>query len=612
MRPCTSNPTRKTPRRVAALAATALAATLAVAPGSTSGAAASGHLLVGVHFDDSSNTGAGMGAFKAGVTTSQLDAGRRVDLIQTTPYGFTATFPTWRETWIANNGSEPVIQWNDSYTPGINKGKKDAAIATVANNLKAYGKPVMLEFAPGMDDPAQAATQVDANTFKAAWTRVHGIFAAQGASNVSWVFCPTNAGWNNGTAANWYPGAANVDWTCAQGAPQSSATPFASTYAAFDQAAPALGKPMMIAGFGNNDSDQSAKAQWITDAYNALAGSMSNVSAVVEDGIGADAMTSSPQTESAWAAAVSQPALYTAPSVTLPTGPLVPASGTMLGAMVTKGNKTSEPAAWNTLESISNNNVKMAQIIYPWGATITDWRDNLAIQNGRTPMISWGGTTTTDITSGKYDSYITAQAQAIKALNTPVFLRWFWEMDGNTFAAQAVSPDAFKAAWVHIHQIFDSVGANKVAWVFCPTGYGFDKGVAQGFYPGDQWVDWVAADGFNGYPVASGTSPTDFAATFSTFYAWGMAQNKPMMVAATGSVENGTTTDKAKWIQNMARAVNTYMPGIRAICYLDEPSGWYTDPSLTMHWELATSNSATAAWTQITGAGSSFAAAAHH
>ena len=49
----------------------------------------------------------------------------------------------------------------------------------------------------------------------------------------------------------------------------------------------------------------------------------------------------------------------------------------------------------------------------------------------------------------------------------------------------------------------------------------------------------------------------------------------------------------------MAKAVQVLDPGIRAICYLDEPAGWYSDPSLTLHWELGTSANATQAWHDI-------------
>jgi len=414
------------------------------------------------------------------------------------------------------------------------------------------------------------------------------------------VWCPSAKSWADGSATQWYPGSQYVDVVCAQAPTVAPTMSFASEFGPFNSAAAALGKPVMIGSFGVSEGSAGAKAQWLTDAYKTLATTFTAITAAVEDGTGGAATTTSPTAESAWAAGVSQPALYTAPVQNLPTGPLVPRPGTtMLGAMLTKGNTTSEPAAWDALEANSGGNVDLAQTIAPWGATIPTWRESYNIQHGRTPLISWGGTTTTDITSGAYDSYIRTTATAIKALGSQVFVRWFWEMDGAAFASQAVSPAAFQAAWAHIRAIFASVGASNTVWVWSPTAYGFTTGKAQPFYPGNNLVDWVAADGFNAYPGVSGTSPQSFANIFTAFNSWGTSVGKPMMVAATGALEDGTPTAKADWIRNMAKAVQVLDPGIRAICYLDEPAGWYSDPSLTLHWELGTSANATQAWHDI-------------
>ena len=587
-------------KSISLLAAIAAAtATVLAVPASSAGAATAGTRLMGVHLDDSANPSSAQAAWKESLLQAELDAGRRLDLVSTSPYGFGATFPSWREPWIVQNGSEPVINWTSAASAGIIKGAKDSTLAARADALAAFGSPVVLEFAPGMDNPALASTISTPANFKASWIHVHNLFAAHGATNVSWAWCPSATSWANGTAMQWYPGSQYVDSVCAQGATVTPDVSFASEFGAFDAAAATLGKPMMISSFGVSEGADGAKAQWLTEAYNTLANTFTNVSAVIEDGTGAAAMTTTSAAESAWAAGVSQAALYTAPAVTLPSGPLVPASGTLLGSMLTKGNKTSEPAAWDSLEAMSSGNVRLAQTIAPWGDTIPTWRDTYNISKGRIPMISWGGTTTTDITAGTYDSYIRSTATAIKALGSPVFLRWFWEMDGTFFAPQAVSPAAFKAAWAHIHTIFDSVGATNAVWVWSPTAYGFTNGNAQPFYPGNDLVDWVAADGFNFYPMVPNSSPVSFANIFTAFTAWGTSVGKPMMVAATGSLENSDPMAKATWIRNMARTVQVLDPGIRAICYLDEPSGSYSNPGLTLPWQLTTSPYASQAWSDI-------------
>ena len=349
-------------------AGAAVAALLVIPSAGIAGASTSGARLMGVHMDDSSNTSTVQAAWKESLIQGELDASRRMDLVSTSPYGFGATFPSWRETWTEQNGSEPVINWTSAASTGHHQGRQGRLIADRANGLKAFGSPVMLEFAPGMDNPAIASTISTPANFKASWIHVHNIFAAHGASNVSFVWCPSASAWANGTAMQWYPGDQYVDEVCAQAPTVDPSVSFASEFAPFYAAAATMGKPLMIGSFGVSDSTPGAKAQWITAAYRALATTFTNIGAAIEDGAGAAAMTTSPDAESAWAAGVSQSALYTAPTVTLPTGPLVPSPvRSLLGAMMTKGNTTSEPAAWTNLETTSMNNVDMAQIDLPVG-----------------------------------------------------------------------------------------------------------------------------------------------------------------------------------------------------------------------------------------------------
>jgi hypothetical protein len=284
----------------------------------------------------------------------------------------------------------------------------------------------------------------------------------------------------------------------------------------------------------------------------------------------------------------------------LPTGRLVPPAGTsLLGALVVKGSKKTEPAAWTKLEAGAGNHVSMAQIIYSWGQTIPTWRESYHLAQGRIPFISWGWVNSTDVTAGKYDTYIRTTAEGIKALGGTVFLRWFWEMDGKALASYAVSPTAYKAAWGHIRSIFMSVGATNVVWVWTPTAYGFTVGRAAQWYPGPSQVDWIGADGFDWYPTETGAPDLSFADVFKAFYQWGLTAKKPMMAAATGAVETADPMGKANWIEGIANTIRTIDPGIRAVCYLDDTSGSYTDPSLVMHWEVDSSVNSMTAWNDI-------------
>jgi beta-mannanase len=107
----------------------------------------------------------------------------------------------------------------------------------------------------------------------AAWKRFHGIVQAQGATNVTWVWCP-NTVWSTSTPlTSLYPGDAYVDWTCADAYNfgtipmkndvwKSFSTVMKPTYDQLLALAPA--KPILIGEIASTEYGGS-KAAWITD-----------------------------------------------------------------------------------------------------------------------------------------------------------------------------------------------------------------------------------------------------------------------------------------------------------------------------------------------------------
>jgi hypothetical protein len=101
--------------------------------------------------------------------------------------------------------------------------------------------------------------------------------------------------------------------------------------------------------------------------------------------------------------------------------------------------------------------------------------------HGAIPFFSWSSQSTpsnvnepdfqlSDVISGRYDEYIRSFAEAAKAWGHPFFLRFNWEMNGNWFSwSEGVNgnqPGEYVAAWRHVHDIFTSVGATNVSWVW--------------------------------------------------------------------------------------------------------------------------------------------------
>jgi hypothetical protein len=252
-------------------------------------------------------------------------------------------------------------------------------------------------------------------------------------------------------------------------------------------------------------------------------------------------------------------------------GPLAPASGTLFGTYVqprTGWNREDVVAAVNKLESDLGRRLDVDQHYYPWHVPFPSWKEEWDVANGRIPLITWGSIRTTRINSGSQDALIRARADGVKALGKPVFLRFFAEMDGDFLAHRTGSPSRYIAAWRRARWIFASRGATNAVWVWCPTAWGFTEGDAQRYYPGDAYVDWLCADGFNWAPGRRGVPWRSFAQIHEDFYKYGEAVGKPLMVGEYGCLER-RDGEKAQWIAEARDALKNQLPAIAAVVYFD-------------------------------------------
>jgi hypothetical protein len=206
-----------------------------------------------------------------------------------------------------------------------------------------------------------------------------------------------------------------------------------------------------------------------------------------------------------------------------------------------------------------------------------------------------------DITAGTYDSYIRSWATAARNWGRPFFLRFDHEMNGTWYPWSEIRngnrAGEYVAAWRHVHDIFESVGATNVSWVWSPNTVYPGSIALSGLYPGDADVDWVAMDGYNW-----GTNPlkpagwTTFAQVFkATYDALGtLAPAKPVMIAETGSSEWGGS--KAAWITDaLGTQLPTAFPRVKALVWFDwnaDGHDWVIESSATSQAAFANGISA--------------------
>ena len=245
-------------------------------------------------------------------------------------------------------------------------------------------------------------------------------------------------------------------------------------------------------------------------------------------------------------------------------GPTPPATGAWVGAWVkpVRATPLGRIAAVAQFEQTIGRPLDLVHVYHPWSQTFPDAADMAFLQQGKQLMISWAGTSTSAIISGVYDDMIRTRAESLKALGSPVLLRWRWEMNRPNLQSSIESPAQYVQAWKHIRAIFSQVGATNVGWVWCPLAGNFTSTNASAYYPGDDQVDWLCTDV---YAIGS-TKP--FADVATDFMTWAAGHpGKPIIIGEYGS-ESTDPAAKQSWIEGATSFAKSH-PQIKAMVYFD-------------------------------------------
>ncbi|MGN6274810.1 MAG: glycoside hydrolase family 26 protein [Solirubrobacterales bacterium] len=218
---------------------------------------------------------------------------------------------------------------------------------------------------------------------------------------------------------------------------------------------------------------------------------------------------------------------------------------------------------------------------------------------GAIPVFSWNSTASPPsltqpafslgkVIDGSFDSYIREFAIKAKAWGHPFFLRFDWEMNGFWFpwseGVNGNTPGQYVAAWRHVHDIFTSVGATNVTWVWCPNVDLYSSLTPLGeLYPGNEYVDWTGLDGFNWGQRRGSPGWQSFNQVFHRTYKriiTRVAPSKPVMLAEVASSDKGGS--KPLWIKDMLSKVRHRYRKIRALI-------WYDLNDRGTHWPIETS-----------------------
>jgi len=214
-------------------------------------------------------------------------------------------------------------------------------------------------------------------------------------------------------------------------------------------------------------------------------------------------------------------------------------------------------------ETLVGKPVKIQAVFAGWGHSydFPTYMSDAVKAAGKTLLIFWENSNgyeanfnqpdynADSITSGSWDSYIRSFARSAKTYGSPVILSPFHEMNGNWSAWAGTlngnTPAKLIAAWKHMHNLFKAEGVTNVKWAFAPNSTSWPNTAANDltmYYPGDAYVDYVGADGFN-FNNADGWE--SFASIFNAALTKLEAYNKPIYIFSMASAQG---PQKAAWI----------------------------------------------------------------
>lgn len=195
------------------------------------------------------------------------------------------------------------------------------------------------------------------------------------------------------------------------------------------------------------------------------------------------------------------------------------------------------------------------------------------------------------IIEGHFDLFLTRWAKEIKEVKGIVLLRILHEFNGDWYpwciANNNKDPALLIKAYRHIHTIFTKQQVANVRFIWCPNSTSFPQeswNFALDAYPGDEYVDFVGLDIYNG----AGKS-----AVWRSFRKEGMENyflltenypGKPLLICEVASRENipserGFIQTKAEWIQEMSKAISSDMSKVKLLVWFNEKNSFRVDTS---------------------------------
>lgn len=207
------------------------------------------------------------------------------------------------------------------------------------------------------------------------------------------------------------------------------------------------------------------------------------------------------------------------------------------------------------------------------------------------PYVAGKAVSLSSIAGGTHDALIHAEATAAKEFGEPLLVRFAQDMNGTSLPWGGGSATTFKEAWIHYVEIFREDEADNVEFVWSPRVNTGGSYPFASYFPGNEYVDYLALDGYN----SGGAGWRTLSQVFSSSYGelTGLS-GKPVLIGETASSETGGS--KAEWIRTgLLETVPQQMPNVVGVVWFSRDMSSVGQPN----WRLESSAASTQAWQDV-------------
>lgn len=252
----------------------------------------------------------------------------------------------------------------------------------------------------------------------------------------------------------------------------------------------------------------------------------------------------------------------------------------LISFYVAWGDKPEQQFPTRMAQSIS----EMGSVpVITWEPWVVDFDPN--VRTNLPPLKEREYASLAAIARGEYDFHIVPFARAAAAFGKPLFIRFAHEMNdpyrypwgpqnGNR-------PDDFKAAWIHVHQVFQKMGANNVLWIWSPH---ISMPWLEYYYPGDAYVDWIGIGVLNYGDVATWSRWWSFHQILEKSYPTIASLKKPIMISELGSLGSGGNL--SEWYRQAFYHLGHEYHAVKSIVFFNDPADRSMSPQWPLNWSV--------------------------